>query len=59
MDEEEIIIIDDDEPLNMDEHVSGIKMEMDDDDDPDDDDIHKDYDECTLKHLHIYPYFSI
>ena len=34
-------------------------MEMDDDDDPDDDNIHKDYDECVLNYIHIYPYFSI
>ena len=32
---------------------------MDDNDDPDGDDIHKDYDKCILKHVHIYPYFCI
>ena len=56
-----MIIIEDDEPLNVDEHidVSGIKMEMDDDDNPDGDDFQNDYNECILKHIHIYPYFCI
>ena len=56
-----MVIIHDDKPFNINEHidVSGIKMEMDDDDDPDSDNIMNDYHECILIHIHIYRYFRM